>query len=55
MIVGITPGEGKEFPPATQLAADAVGTAGWVGARPVTARPEPADPPRRAEAPAGSS
>jgi len=31
-IIGITPGEGKEFPPAKQLAADAVGTAGWVGA-----------------------
>jgi hypothetical protein len=31
-IVGITPGEGKEFPPAKQLAADAIGTAGWVGA-----------------------
>jgi hypothetical protein len=32
MVIGITPGEGKEFPPAKQLAADAVGTAGWVGA-----------------------
>jgi hypothetical protein len=31
-IIGITRGEGKEFPPAKQLAADAVGTAGWVGA-----------------------
>jgi hypothetical protein len=31
-VVGITPGEGKEFPPAKQLAADAAGTAGWVGA-----------------------
>ena len=31
-IIGITPGAGKEFPPAKQLAADAVGTAGWVGA-----------------------
>jgi hypothetical protein len=32
MVIGITPGEGKQFPPAKQLAADAVGTAGWVGA-----------------------
>ena len=31
-IIGITPGEGIEFPPAKQLAADAVSTAGWVGA-----------------------
>ena len=31
-IIGITPGAGKEFPPAKQLAADAVGVAGWVGA-----------------------
>jgi hypothetical protein len=31
-IIGITPGEGKEFAPAKQLAADAVGAAGWVGA-----------------------
>jgi hypothetical protein len=31
-VIGITPGAGKEFPPAKQLAADAVGTAGWVGA-----------------------
>jgi hypothetical protein len=31
-IIGITPGDGKQFPPAKQLAADAVGTAGWVGA-----------------------
>jgi hypothetical protein len=30
MIIGITPGEGKEFPPAKQPAADAVGTAGSV-------------------------
>ena len=31
-IIGITPAEGKEFPPAKQLAADAVATVGWVGA-----------------------
>jgi hypothetical protein len=31
-IIGITPGPGKEFPPAKQLAADGVATVGWVGA-----------------------
>jgi hypothetical protein len=29
--VSITPGEGKQFSPAAQLAADGAGTAGWVG------------------------
>lgn len=31
-IVSITPGDGKQFPPAAQLAADAAGTLGWVAA-----------------------